>query len=172
VTPIADFSVSASFNRMLERLNPSSMMHLVSANDINPGTIIDLSERIARGELVVTAGDRTSSRTQNKYIAIPFLGETAPFPYGSFFLAALLNAPTYFVFALRQKDISLSPEYDIHVHKTHVDFDCPRKEREERIQELAENFAKTLESYCKQYPYQWYNFFDFWAKPEVSNGSA
>ncbi|GHV76897.1 hypothetical protein AGMMS49942_17180 [Spirochaetia bacterium] len=166
VTSIVDFSVIPYFSRMLKEINPQSMTRLVSANDIGPDTVIFLQDRIAAGELVVIAGDRTSAHTRDKYFLFPFLGEDAPFGYGPFFLTALLNAPTYFIFALRQKDVSLSSQYDMHVHKSPVSFDCFRKERDSRIAELARLFAEYLETYCKQYPYQWYNFYNFWAEPE------
>ncbi|GHV42194.1 hypothetical protein AGMMS49546_20020 [Spirochaetia bacterium] len=165
VTSIVDFTVTAYFNRMLREVNPGSMMHIISADDIGPGTIIMLQERLAAGELVVIAGDRTSANTRDKYFLFPFLGDDAPFGYGSFFLAALLDAPTYFVFALRQKDVSLSSQYNMYVHKSPVSFDCSRREREARIKETARLFAADLERHCKQHPYQWYNFYDFWAQP-------
>ncbi|MDR2486022.1 MAG: hypothetical protein LBD55_11610 [Treponema sp.] len=167
VTSITDFSVAPYFGRMLEELNPESMLHIISANDFGPETVIRLQDRIAAGELVVIAGDRTSAHTRNKYFRFPFLGENAPFAMGPFYLAAILNAPAYFVFALRQKDVSLSSQYNMHVHKSPISFDCPRKERNLRIEELARLFACRLEYYCKQHPYQWYNFYDFWAKPGV-----
>ncbi|MDR0524585.1 MAG: hypothetical protein LBG90_01775 [Spirochaetaceae bacterium] len=166
VTSIADFSVMPSFSGMLQKMNPESMTRLISANAIGPETIIFLQERIASGELVVIAGDRTSANTRDKYFLFPFLGEEAPFPVGPFFLAALLQGPAYFVYALRRKDVSLSSEYNMHVHKSPFSFACPRKERNRRVKELARQFAHQLEYYCKQYPHQWYNFYDFWAKPE------
>jgi predicted LPLAT superfamily acyltransferase len=171
VTSIVDFSVMPSFTKMLQSMNPASMMHLISANEVGPETVILLQERIAAGGLVVIAGDRTSANTRDKYFLFPFLGEDAPFAVGPFFLAALLNAPTYFVWALRRKDVSLSSEYNMHVHKNPFSFDCSRKERNRRVEELARLFARKLEYYCKQYPHQWYNFYDFWAKPEVSHGN-
>jgi predicted LPLAT superfamily acyltransferase len=151
---------------MLHELNSNSMMHIISVADIDPGTIILLQERISAGELVVIAGDRTSANTRNKYWVLPFLGDDAGFGYGPFFLAALLDAPAYFVFALRQKDVSLSSQYNMYVHKSPVSFDCPRRERDMRIKETARLFAADLEAYCKQHPYQWYNFYDFWARSE------
>jgi predicted LPLAT superfamily acyltransferase len=166
VNAVVEFSVNAYFSRMLGELNPRSVTRALSAADIGPDTAILLQERLAAGELVVIAGDRTSIRTRNKYFLFPFLGEEAPFAYGPFFLAALLKAPVYFVFALRQRDLSLDAEYRMLVRKSPLSFDCPRKEREGRIRELARSFAAYLEECCKQYPYQWYNFYDFWAKPE------
>jgi predicted LPLAT superfamily acyltransferase len=170
VNAIVDFTVTAHFNRMLTELNPKSMTHLVSAKEIGPETIILLQERLAAGELVVIAGDRTSGSENSRFLSLPFFGEEAAFPYGPFFLASLLEAPVYFVFALRQKDISLSsPTYVLRLHKCGVSFDCPRREREGRIKELASCFALRLEQYCKEHPYQWYNFYDFWPRDKKSS---
>jgi predicted LPLAT superfamily acyltransferase len=164
VNGIVDFNVTASFNRMLGELNPGVSLRMIGVNDIGPDTIIILQERIAAGELVTIAGDRTSANTRNKRFFFPFLNERAPFTFGAFFMAAMLDAPTYFVFALRQKDVSLSSQYDMHVHKSPLSFNCPRKDREERIEALARLFSEQLEYYCKQHPLQWYNFYDFWAE--------
>jgi predicted LPLAT superfamily acyltransferase len=168
VNAIVDFSVSAHFNRMLTELNPRSMTHLISAKEIGPETVVLLQERLAAGELVVIAGDRTSGSEGSRFLPLPFFGEEAPFPYGPFFLASLLNVPVYLVFALRQKDVSLSSRYVMHIHKSGVSFDCPRREREGRIKELASCFAFRLEQYCKEHPYQWYNFYDFWGAQKSS----
>jgi predicted LPLAT superfamily acyltransferase len=170
VTSVVEGSVTAYFNRMLRDLNPQSVLRTIDAQDFGPDTAVLLQDRLAEGELVVIAGDRTSINTRNKYFLFPFLGEDAPFAYGPFFLAALLKVPVYFVFALRRKDLSLKSEYDMMVRKSSVSFDCSRKERGDRIRELARSFAASLEEYCKQYPYQWYNFYDFWAKPEGNTG--
>jgi predicted LPLAT superfamily acyltransferase len=164
VTSIVDFSVTALFSRMLRELNPQSGARVIGAKDFGPDTVVLLLDRIKAGELVVIAGDRTSANTRNKTIPLPFLNETAAFPYGPFILAALLNAPTYFVFALRRGDLSLSSRYDMYVHKSPLSFDCSRREREKKTGELARLFAEQLERHCKQHPYQWYNFYDFWAE--------
>lgn len=168
VTVLVDFSVTGDFNRMLRELNAESQIQAISVNEVGPGTVVLLQDRIARGELVAIAGDRTSANTRNKYFHLPFLGREAPFAYGPFLLAALLEAPVYFIFALRRKDLSLGSRYNMHIHKVPVSFDCPRKEREQRIEQTARLFAGRLEYYCILHPYQWYNFYDFWAEPRPS----
>jgi predicted LPLAT superfamily acyltransferase len=165
VNAIVDFSVTAHFNRMLQELNPRSETRLINARDMGPETVMLLSDRLAAGELVVIAGDRTSPNAESRLLALPFLGEEAFFPYGPFFLAAILGAPVYAVFALRQKDLSLSSHYVMGIHRNPVSLDCPRRGREGRIAELARWFASLLAGYCKEHPYQWYNFYDFWHKP-------
>ena len=144
VNAIVDMAVTAHFNRMLKELNPQSTTHLLSAQDMGPDTVIQLQEKLSMGELVVIAGDRTAAGPQSRYIPLPFLGENAPFPYGPFFLAALMNVPIYLVFAMRQKDLSLRSLYSMHIHKCSISFDCSRREREERVKELAIWFADHL----------------------------
>ncbi|GMO29708.1 MAG: hypothetical protein Ta2F_05120 [Termitinemataceae bacterium] len=162
VNAIVDFSVTPRFNQMLKKLNPQSETNIISANDIGSETVISLMNKLEQGEIVSIAGDRTSANT-SKCITIPFLGTDAGFAYGPFLISALFNVPTFFVFALRKKDVSLSCKYEMHVHRSNVTFDCSRAERENRIKNQATDYAGYLEKYCKEHPYQWYNFFNFWA---------
>ena len=162
VNAIVDFTVTVHFNRMLRKFNPNAAAQIIDARNLGPETVIMLQDKIDKGELVVIAGDRTSANAGSRYLSLPFFGSCASFPYGPFFMAALLNVPVYLVFAVRQKDFSISSHYDLHIHKSHVSFDCPRSERDNRITELANWFVSDLERYCKEHPYQWYNFYDFW----------
>ena len=164
VTAIIDMKVSRQFTRMLNELNPQSSLDIISVHDIGAHTAAQLDEKLAAGEMVTIAGDRTSAGGAGKNLIIPFLGEDAPFSPGAFYLAVLMKAPVYFIFALRRKDLSLIPEYDMYVHKSPLSFECTRKERSARSSELANSFAALLEDYCKKQPFQWYNFYDFWSK--------
>ena len=162
VTTIMDMKITAHFNRVLKELNPQSAMDIIGADEIGPQTAVLLEERLNSGEMVVFAGDRTSARMNSKNLTIPFLGEEAPFPQGIFYLASMMNASVYFVFSLRRRDLSLIPEYDMHVHKSAVSGNFSRKEIYERTSLLSHSFVFFLEKYCREQPFQWYNFFDFW----------
>jgi len=171
VTTIIDTKVNENFSRMLKELNPQSNFDLINANEIGSHTVILLEDKLAAGTMVTIAGDRTAagshaagSHAGGKNFMIPFLGEAAPFSPGIFYLAVLMKAPVYFIFALRRGDLSIKPEYDMHVHKSTISFECSRKERLDRSFLLAKSFAELLERHCKETPFQWYNFFDFWLK--------
>jgi len=166
VTAIIDTKVNEKFTRMLKELNPQSSFDIINAGEIGPHTAAMLEEKLAAGEMVTIAGDRTaaSGYTEGKNFMIPFLGEDAPFSPGIFYMAALMKAPVFFVFALRRGDLSIRPEYDMHVHKSRLSFECSRKERFNQTSLLARSFAVLLENYCKENPFQWYNFYDFWLK--------
>jgi predicted LPLAT superfamily acyltransferase len=164
VTSIIDTDVTANFKKILNELNPQYVMNTINAKTIDPYTVILLEEKLKAGELTVIAGDRTSVSDTEKNLMLPFFGEQAPFSHGVFYLAALMNVSVYFVFALRRKEFSLAPEYDMHVHKCGISFDCTKKERLLRSRNLAISYVEFLELYCKKHPFQWYNFFNFWSK--------
>ena len=160
VTVIVDMKVNAHFTRMLSELDQQSGLDIIAADEIGFNTAALLEERIAAGDLVLVTGDRTSA--DGKTTMIPFLGKEAPFPFGVFYLAALTNAPIFYLFGLRQKDLCVKPKYIVHLHKSPLSFDCSRKERTRRCSLLVESYAALLEKYCKEQPFQWYNFYDFW----------
>lgn len=78
------------------------------------------------------------------------------FPLGTFTLAVLLESPIYFLFALKEKDF-----YNLYIFKSQNDFSQKRKQQ---IKIIFNEYVQYLQKLCLQYPYQWYNFFDFWKK--------
>lgn len=162
VFPVVDLSGSKKFNALLRELNPELMENVIDANSIDVDSAIWMKEKIADGNLVVIAGDRTSAHTRNRVLETMFLGETANFPEGAFSLAGILNAPVYFVFAIRKHDFNIRSPYEMHVVRAKTNLDCSRKERPVRLKMLLQEYTELLERLCKEHPYQWYNFYNFW----------
>ena len=135
---------------------------MLDASNFGPDSILLIQEFAEQGGLIVAAGDRTSIHHREKSIVKSFLGREAKFPYGVFLIPALVKLPVYFMFGMRSKMSVFNPKYNIHIEKSKVDFHCPRTEREARINECCGEFVETLQKFCIMYPYQWYNFFNFW----------
>lgn len=163
VTSIADTKTTAKFNKTLASLNLSADMELISTDQIGAGTIDYLQQKIDSGGLVVLMGDRVSSAVPGRSLKQDFLGKEAAFPYGTFLMASLIQAPIYYFFALRPKDITFSSKYDMLVKKSSVHFLPGRKNRELNLRNFSSEYAQVLQSNCLEHPFQWYNFFDFWA---------
>jgi predicted LPLAT superfamily acyltransferase len=174
VTSILDLEVTQHFDRLLSTLNPRASLNIINARNINPGSIIVLKEETEKGGLAVIAGDRTSSQNRENVFSLPFLGEAASFPRGPFFLSALLEAPVYAVFALRRKDLSPIPDYNMHVHLLgsceQSEKAVSRRDRSKMAESWARQFAALLEGYLLDHPYQWYNFYNFWYKQDEVQG--
>ena len=167
VTIIMDVSVTEQFTQTLKEINPKYSSNIISPESITPETAILLQEKLDNGGLVVYTGDRTSAQNKTRLFREKFLGREADFPYGVFMMSAILDAPTYFMFALRTKNATLHPKYNMFIEKAKVNFKCSRNERNAKIHELCCEFIEKLEKYCVQFPYQWYNFHNFWLLQET-----
>lgn len=114
--------------------------------------IYEISAALARNELICLHGDRF--RPGNRTMQHNFLGKDALFPAGPFILAAKLKAPVCFVFAFK--------ETNFHYHF----YAYPPRVYEGRgtqgMEKMLDEYADILESKLKQYPWQWFNYYDFW----------
>ena len=159
---IVEFGGTSKFNKILETLNRDSMNRILPVSGIGPHSMISMKDFAGEGGLIVIAGDRTSRENQDRTISRTFLGSTAPFPYGTFLLADLLEIPVYFIFAMREHDIRPQSRYRVYCRQSGTETGGGKKGREIRLNSMAGEYSSMLEELCRQYPYQWFNFFSFW----------
>jgi predicted LPLAT superfamily acyltransferase len=158
LTVLAHTKHAANYNRVLREFRPEAAMNVLEVSEIGPETAIALKERVERGGWVVIAGDRTPVGGMGRISDAPFLGEPAPFSQGPWILAALLGCPVHLLFCLGEGDgwrLSLEPFAER--------VELPRRGRAVALHSYIVRYAERLEDYARQAPYQWYNFFDFWA---------
>ncbi|WP_234360147.1 acyltransferase [Francisella philomiragia] len=152
-----------TFNKLLTKINPKYSINMICIQDVTPDLAIELYERIANREFIVIPADRTSVTKPERNLRLSFLDDMAFFPQGAFILASILKCPTYFM---------LCPKKD----RNNFDFIFKefdqnsiilnRKTKQQDLEKYAQKYAKMLELYCKKYPKQWFNFFDFWHQGE------
>ena len=162
VTIIMDQKVTQNFNSMIGELNSNAKLNVICADDISMATMSQLQDSIDQGGLVVISADRIPAHNTQRSLEINVLGKAAKLPYGPFLIAALLNCPTYFIFSMRKHQSGFNPTYIVNLLKSETSFNGGRKEREEKIRELAVQYTKLMEHFIILYPYQWYNFFRYW----------
>ncbi|MCH1931069.1 glycosyltransferase family 2 protein [Shewanella sp. A25] len=161
-------SHAENFNKVLKQLNPDSTLNLIQVTELNPATSMLLQQKIEDGELVVIAGDRTSSHSAGRVIYAPFMGQDAAFPQGPFILAGLLDCPVYLMFCLREQG-----RYRVHLEHFAQTLKGPRAGRMDRLQKAVERYSERLEYFARREPLQWFNFFDFWRDDsEISRVAA
>ena len=152
-----------TFNRLMREVSPKSNLALFQVADVGPDTAIVLRERIARGEFLAIVGDRTPHKQKGRVNWMPFLGHDAPFPQGPFQLAAMLKCPVLMLFCFK-----IGSKYNVICKMLGDTSQISRKDRAQALDGLSRHYVTTLEQYCLQYPYQWFNFFDFWAQADPS----
>jgi len=149
---------AANYNRMIQQCCPEAGLHLIQVTEMGPETIIDLKQRVERGEWIVIAGDRISVLSQNNSLCVPFFGAKARFPQGPWVLGALLECPVYLLFCLQD-----GKRYHLTMERFAETLELPRRRREQSLYSYAERYVRRLEYFTALDPFQWYNFFDFWA---------
>ncbi|MGF1688561.1 glycosyltransferase family 2 protein [Photobacterium japonica] len=158
------------FNAVMQAVNPDSALNVIQVNNVGPETAILLRQKLDQGEWVVIVGDRTSVTHEQRVIWAGFLGKPAPFPQGPFMLAAVLKAPVYTLFGLRN-DSGDTPHFDVHFELFNEQIQLPRGQREQALQAVVSQYATRLEAYTLKAPLQWYNFFPFWQLSGKDNAS-
>jgi predicted LPLAT superfamily acyltransferase len=115
--------------------------------------IYEISDAFKNNELVCMHADRFLEG--NKTLTADFLGEKARFPMGPFVLASKFKVPVSFVFAIKENNL----HYHFFASKI-KNYEHVGKEM--LMQEMLFDFAKEMELKVKQYPEQWFNYYDFW----------
>ncbi|AIL33265.1 LpxL/LpxP family acyltransferase [Basilea psittacipulmonis] len=131
-------------------------INMIQVTELDMPTIIELSERVQRGEWVVIAGDRTPVLSE-KVIELDFLGHRALFPQGPWILAGLLKTKVNMLFCIKKQH-----GYELQVSSLTPVIQWNHQNKEAVITEHAQKFIKALEEKCLEAPFDWFNFYSFW----------
>jgi predicted LPLAT superfamily acyltransferase len=141
-------------NATLNAINPQASQDIVSLGRM--ASMLEVRERLDAGYLVGMLADRFLGDAGQ--LNCDFLGQPAALPLGPWRAAAMMRRPVFFMVGLYMG----GNRYRIHFERL-VDFSqVPRGEREAAIERAAADYADRLTHYCRQAPYNWFNFFEFW----------
>ena len=148
-----------AMNETLAALAPGSQLHTIALGRLD--AMLSLRRWLDSGGIAGLLGDRTlpfsSQRSRTHWL--PFLGAPARFSDGPFRLAAMLRRPVIFMTGLyhgaNRYELRFAPLADFR----QVDG----TNRDVLIGAAMARYVETLEALCREAPYNWFNFFDFWA---------
>jgi len=139
---------------MFKALNPSNKSEVIALGQIE--AMLRIRERLDEGVFVGILGDRSFAGEPG--LVVNFLGKPAVFPLGPMRAAAVLRRPVYFITGIYKG----GNRYHAVFEKL-VDFSSVRSgEREAAVEAAIRTYAAVLERHCREDPYNWFNFFDFW----------
>jgi predicted LPLAT superfamily acyltransferase len=148
----------------MRQINPESSISLIQVTEINSVVAMMLNKKISNGEFIVVAGDRTPAvrselQPSARLTWASFLGHPAPFPQGPFILAGILKCPVLTLFCLKKDG-----RYHIIFERFAEIIESSRQTRADTLNKCVTRYATRLEHHCFSYPFQWFNFFDFWSQ--------
>lgn len=123
------------------------------ALDKDMSHLFQINQALQDGEIVSMPSDRINGSP--KSITLHLLGAKAKFPLGPFSVATLRGLNVLEVSVMKTSLRS----YRIFVTPLAYDKQAPRQEQ---IKQLTSAYVAELEHRIKQFPAQWYNYFEFW----------
>lgn len=147
----------------LNALAPEDSLHIIALGHIE--AMLRLRDWLDAGGVAGMLADRTLPGPLQKagsLHAAPFLGERAMISDGPFRLAALLRRPMLFMAGIyhggNRYELRFLPLADFSQREGGA-------RQVEAMAEAVSRYAGILERLCIETPYNWFNFFDFWADP-------
>ena len=131
----------------LDSVRKKSNIKLILIKD-DLSHIFEVNAALARNEIVCITGDRYFKGS--KFLTAELLGKETQFPAGPFMLASRLNVPVLFVYVMKEKN----KHYHLYARKSEA------KHRD--AQGLLKEYTESVTWMLKEYPLQWFNYFDFW----------
>lgn len=141
-------------NAALHAINPKATQDVVALGRAT--SMIELQEKLDDGFLVGVLADR--SLGQDETAVHELLGAPAAFPLGPWRLAALMRRPVFFMAG----QYLGGNRYRL-VFEPLADFsNVSRADRQTCADAARETYVRKLDTLCRETPYNWFNFFDFW----------
>lgn len=142
-----------------QAMSPALAGSIIDVGSGGPGVVLAVKQALEEKHRVGVMVDR--ARAGEQVIAAPFFGAPAPFPAGPWLMAAALKAPVVLCFGLFEG----GNRYRLHFELFSEHLVLSRQNREAELRACVERYAQRLEHYARLSPYNWFNFYDFWAQP-------
>ena len=149
-------------NATLAAVAPNAELHTIALG--RAGAMLSLRRWLDEGGIAGLLADRTlpGHSERSRTLQIDFLGQPARFSDGPFRLAAMLRRQVVFMAGLYHG----GARYELRFIEL-ADF-RPQAETggtsvDQRVREAVQRYVALLEALCRETPYNWFNFFDFWA---------
>ncbi|HVY07917.1 MAG TPA: acyl-CoA synthetase [Burkholderiales bacterium] len=147
---------SRNVNALARAISPDLDRVVIEMGSVD--SMMKVNERLEEGDWVGMLGDRRLF--DSGAVRVPFLGAIATLPTAPFRIAAIVGRPMVFMVALYRG----GNRYELHFERLPPMPKFERGKRDEQIRECAARYAQRLEYYCRLAPYNWFNFYDFWAE--------
>lgn len=139
----------------LAAINPQLETEVIGLGRLD--SLIAVAERLRRGHFVGLLADRNFDGKD--LVRYPFLGAPAAFPQGPFRVAMLLQRPIVMMVGL----YCGGRTYEV-FFETLAELSESRPQNSEAwLDSTMRRYVARLEHYCRAAPFNWFNFYDFWA---------
>lgn len=138
-----------------QRLFENTNIRIIPVKD-DLSHLFALNDALDNGESVSFPSDRLVGKQRT--VTCEFLGAPARFPMGPFALAAQRDLPVLTVNVMKDS----AKRYKVYVNRLQKEGE----KRDERINGYVRQYVGHLEEVLREYPEQWFNYYEFWGDEE------
>ena len=151
-------------NAVAKAVNPALPDRIITLGRFD--SMFKVHDRLQHDAWIGILGDRTLQ--DGEQLQAPFLGEAALFPAAPYRIALMLKRPILFMTGLYRGD----NHYELHFEKLFDPAGVSRSARAAAVDEALRRYVERLEHYCREAPYNWFNFYDFWDAGAPQDGRS
>ncbi len=141
-------------NMMARAINPEIAKCIIPLGRFD--SMLKVQECLQSNRWVGILGDRALDAEGMQEVT--FLGEKTLLPTAPFRIALMLKRPVVMMLGLYRG----GNRYELYFEKLFDPANVTRAERASAVESAVALYASRLEHYCKDAPYNWFNFYDFW----------
>jgi predicted LPLAT superfamily acyltransferase len=153
---VLDKQKTPALTTLLEALAPDVGAAVIDASLGGASVALAMAEGAAQGGMVALLADR--GHRHESFRRVPFLGKPASFPVGPWLLASTLKVPVLLCMGIYLGGDRYRLIFEPFADSLHI----PRANRAVALDDIVARYASRLEHYCRVYPFNWFNFYDFW----------
>ncbi|MDT8423976.1 MAG: lysophospholipid acyltransferase family protein [Desulfuromonadales bacterium] len=127
------------------------------------GGALEMIEVLKRGEVLSVMGDRMLGDDRNG-VDVEFMGGTVTLPFSAYKLASATGAPIVALFSYKTG----ADSYALKLYRT-IRVPGGLGRGSAVFVPYVREFAETLEEFCTEHPFQFFNFFDMWQNSAASS---
>jgi predicted LPLAT superfamily acyltransferase len=141
-------------NSVLKAINPDLTQQVIALGRVD--SMLKVEQALQRGEFIGILADRGLDQG-GASVTCEFLGEPAKFPSGPLRIAYMLKCPVLLMVGVYRG----GNRYDLYFEEL-MDMSNSELSRNELINQAQQRYVARIEHYCRNAPYNWFNFYDFW----------
>ena len=139
----------------LAAINPDLATEVIGLGRLD--SLITVADRLSRGHFIGVLADRNVEGKD--LVRYDFLGTPAAFPQGPFRVAMLLQRPVVLMVGIYRG----GRLYEVFFESLVEPSASRPRDVNTWVDEAMRRYVSRLEHYCRVAPFNWFNFYDFWA---------
>ena len=155
-------------NQALQAVAPHYRPHIIALG--RRDSMLAVRDWLDSGGLAGVLADRALGEASGRAGSVVqrFLGVEARFSDGPFRLAAMLKRRVIFMVGLYRGGNRYEVRFETLADFSVASAGASTQEREQSIRDAVQAYAHRLEALCREAPFNWFNFHDFWTEESIT----